>query len=63
MLKYWQGRRLNPLLASKTLKERWKEISPAHNIRKGMPPAIVFFGSNDKLMKVPTMETFKKAIS
>jgi acetyl esterase/lipase len=44
------------------VKQRWKEISPAHNIRKGMPPAIVFFGSNDKLMKVPTMEAFKKAM-
>jgi acetyl esterase/lipase len=44
------------------VKDRWKEISPAHNIRKGMPPTIVFFGSNDKLMTVPTMEKFKKAM-
>ena len=38
---------------------RWKEISPAHNIRKGMPPAVVFFGSKDKLVTVGTAEAFQ----
>ena len=44
------------------VKERWQEISPAHNIRKGVPPGIVFFGSEDPLVRVPTMEAFKKAM-
>jgi acetyl esterase/lipase len=42
------------------VKERWKEISPMHNIRKGTPPTIVFLGTNDKLIPVATAETYKK---
>jgi acetyl esterase len=42
------------------VKDRYKEISPFHNIRKGMPPAIVFLGTNDKLIPVATGEAFKK---
>ncbi len=41
------------------VKDRWEEISPAHNIRKGMPPAIVFFGSKDPLVTVATAEAFQ----
>jgi len=41
------------------VKDRWKEISPLHNIRKGMPPAIVFLGDQDKLIPVSTAEKFK----
>ena len=41
------------------VKERWKEFSPLHNIRKGMPPAIVFLGTKDKLIPVKTAETFR----
>lgn len=41
------------------VKDRFKEISPAHNIRKGMPPAIVFFGSKDRLVSVATAERFQ----
>jgi acetyl esterase/lipase len=37
----------------------WKEFSPAHNIRKGMPPAIVFLGTQDKLIPTATAEKFK----
>ncbi|MFT5128270.1 MAG: acetyl esterase [Rhodothermales bacterium] len=41
------------------VKGRFKEISPFHNIRKGMPPAIVFLGTRDKLIPVATGEAFK----
>ncbi len=42
------------------VKDRYKEISPFHNIRKGIPPAIVFLGTKDKLIPVSTAEEFKK---
>ncbi len=42
------------------VKDRFREISPLHNIRKGMPPAIVFLGTSDKLIPVETGRTFKK---
>ena len=42
------------------VKDRYQEISPFHNIRKGMPPAIVFLGTKDKLIPVATGEAFKK---
>lgn len=38
--------------------ERYKEFSPLHNIRKGIPPAIVFVGSQDKLLPVATVKAF-----
>ncbi len=41
------------------VEEYWKEFSPAHNIRKGVPPAIVFLGSKDKLIPVATAEKYK----
>jgi acetyl esterase len=41
------------------VKDRYKEISPLHNIRKGTPPAIVFLGDQDKLIPVSTAEKFK----
>lgn len=41
------------------VKDRFKEISPADNIRKGMPPAIVFFGSKDSLVSVKTAKAFQ----
>jgi len=40
--------------------ERYTEISPMHNIRKGIPPAIVFLGTSDKLIPVKTAELFRK---
>ncbi len=40
--------------------EYWKDISPFHNIRKGLPPTRVFFGSNDKLVPVTTIKEFEK---
>jgi acetyl esterase/lipase len=39
--------------------DRYKEISPIHNIRKGTPPAIVFLGDQDKLIPVSTANKYK----
>ena len=44
----------------KRLKERYREISPLHNIRAGMPPAIVFLGTNDGLIPVATAQRFQR---
>ena len=41
------------------VKDRYKEISPMHNIRKGMPPTIVLLGTRDKLIPVATAKAFK----
>lgn len=43
--------------------EYWKDISPFHNIRKGLPPTIAFFGSNDKHVPVATVNAFQKKMS
>ena len=40
--------------------DRYKEISPLHNLRKGSPPTIVFLGDQDKLIPVSTAEAYKK---
>jgi len=42
------------------VKDSWQKISPMHNIEKGMPPAIVFLGTKDKLIPVKTAEQFQK---
>lgn len=42
------------------VKERWREFSPLHNLRKGLPPAIVFLGTEDKLIPVATAERWQK---
>ena len=39
--------------------EHYKDFSPLHNIRVGMPPAIVFLGTEDKLIPVETARYFK----
>ena len=39
--------------------ERWREISPAHNIEKGAPPTIVFLGTEDHLIPVEIAENYK----
>jgi acetyl esterase/lipase len=41
------------------VRERYKEISPMHNIRKGAPPTIVFLGDRDSLIPVKTAEDYK----
>lgn len=44
------------------VKEVWKEFSPAHNVRKGAPPAVVFLGTKDRLIPVATMERYKQSM-
>lgn len=39
--------------------ERWKEISPAHNIKKGAPPTIVFLGKKDHLIPTSIVENYR----
>jgi len=41
------------------VKDYWRRISPLQNIRKGMPPAIVFLGTKDKLIPVATGKAFQ----
>jgi acetyl esterase/lipase len=40
--------------------DRYKEFSPIENIKKGVPPAIIFFGTKDIATPVKTAELFKK---
>ena len=40
------------------VKERYREISPLHNIAKGAPPTIVFLGTKDSLIPVATAENY-----
>ena len=42
--------------------EAYKNFSPLHNIREGMPPAIIFLGTNDQLIPVETAKYFQKAM-
>jgi len=39
-------------------KERYQEISPLHNIRPGVPPTIVFLGTNDGNIPVATAQDY-----
>ncbi len=39
--------------------DRYREISPIHNIKPGNPPTIVFLGTNDQLIPVSTAETYR----
>jgi len=38
----------------------WQDISPAHNISKDDPPAIVFLGDQDDLIPVKVAERFQE---
>ena len=40
-------------------KDRYKEISPIHNITKGAPPTIILIGTKDKLIPVATVEKYQ----
>ncbi|MGV3724137.1 MAG: alpha/beta hydrolase [Actinomycetota bacterium] len=42
--------------------DRFQEFSPAHNITPDDPPAVVFLGSQDKLIPVKTVERFRDAM-
>jgi acetyl esterase/lipase len=39
--------------------EAYKEFSPLHNIREGMPPAAIFLGTEDHLIPVETARYFE----
>ncbi len=39
--------------------ERYRDFSPAHNIRPGAPPTIVFLGTSDSLIPVATARRFQ----
>lgn len=39
--------------------DRYKEFSPAHNITSDDPPAVIFLGTQDKLIPVSVAERFK----
>ena len=38
----------------------WQQISPAHNLSKDTPPTIVFFGTEDPLVKPETARLYQK---
>lgn len=42
--------------------EAYKNFSPLHNIKKGMPPTIIMVGTKDKLIPVETVKYYKKAM-
>jgi len=44
----------------KRMNGRHLEISPLHNISKGAPPTIVFFGTEDKTTPVISSEEYKQ---
>jgi acetyl esterase len=39
--------------------DRVQELSPAHNVTPKAPPSVLFLGSSDKLIPVPTLERFR----
>ncbi|MDA0767067.1 MAG: alpha/beta hydrolase [Verrucomicrobia bacterium] len=45
-----------------TVKDYWKEFSPAHNVQEGAPPAIVFLGTKDPLIPVATLQRYEAAM-
>lgn len=42
--------------------DRYTEISPYHNIKKGAAPTIVFLGTKDELIPVSVVQEYKKAM-
>lgn len=41
------------------LKKHYKEFSPYYNIKKGLPPTLLFLGTKDNLIPVATMEKYR----
>ncbi|MBI3463025.1 MAG: prolyl oligopeptidase family serine peptidase [Planctomycetes bacterium] len=42
--------------------ERWQELSPAHRVRPGAPPTIVFHGTGDTVTPFAGAEAFHGAM-
>lgn len=42
--------------------ERWRELSPAHNVRPGLPPTITFHGTGDKVTPYAGARAFHEAM-
>lgn len=42
---------------------RPQEVSPYHFVRAGLPPSIIFHGTNDEAVAFPTVQLFQKAMS
>ena len=40
------------------LQQRWKELSPAHHVKKGIAPTIIFHGSADTTVPFENVERF-----
>jgi len=43
--------------------ERYRDFSPFHNLKSGMPPTVVFFGTNDQLVPVTTIDEFQRRMT
>lgn len=41
------------------VKKHYKEFSPYYNIKEGLPPTIIFLGTNDNLIPVDMMEKYR----
>lgn len=48
---------------AKRVGEAFPRMSPAHNVSKDDPPAVLFLGSEDKLIPVATLEKLKAAMT
>ena len=44
------------------LGERYKEVSPLHNLKEGVPPTLFFLGTKDRLIPVITGRYYQKAM-
>jgi dipeptidyl aminopeptidase/acylaminoacyl peptidase len=42
--------------------ERWKELSPAHQVRAGLPPTITFHGTGDTVCPFKGAQLFHDAM-
>ena len=44
------------------VKDRYREFSPAHNIRPGAPPALIMCGTADKVVPVASLKNFEASM-
>ena len=44
------------------LGDRYKEVSPLHNLKEGVPPTLFFLGTKDRLIPVSTGKYYQKAM-